>query len=87
MPGEEGPCVLYGLFEWKKSVGHVLCKIVREYYDFFFAMSVFLRNYNCAGRLGQFTTTDFVLSRSGTSASFLEIRTEELVSTVVLDMS
>ena len=23
-----GPCVFYGLFEWKKSVGHVLCKIV-----------------------------------------------------------
>ena len=28
----------YGLFEWKKSAGYVLCKIVREYYDFFFAM-------------------------------------------------
>ena len=23
-----GPCVFYGLFEWKKSVGHALCKIV-----------------------------------------------------------
>ena len=23
-----GPCVIYGLFEWKKSAGHVLCKIV-----------------------------------------------------------
>ena len=22
------PCVFYGLFEWKKSAGHVLCKIV-----------------------------------------------------------
>ena len=31
-----GPSAFYGLFEWKKSAGHVLCKIVREYYDFFF---------------------------------------------------
>ena len=23
-----GPCVFYGLFEWKKSAGHVLYKIV-----------------------------------------------------------
>ena len=32
-----GPCVFYGLFEWKKNAGYGLCKIVREYYDFFFA--------------------------------------------------
>ena len=38
MPGELGPGVFYGLFQWKKSAGHVLCKIVREFYDFFFAM-------------------------------------------------
>ena len=29
-------CIFYGLLEWKKSAGHVLCIIVREYYDFFF---------------------------------------------------
>ena len=23
----QGPCVFYGLFEWKESAGHVLCKI------------------------------------------------------------
>ena len=34
---DENACVFYDLFEWKKSAGHVLCKIVSEYYDFFFA--------------------------------------------------
>ena len=26
---------MHGLFEWKKSAGHALCKKVSEYYDFF----------------------------------------------------
>ena len=39
MPGDAHMyfMVFYGLFEWKKSAGHVLCKIVGEYFDFFFA--------------------------------------------------
>ena len=32
MTGEARECVFYGLFEWKKSAGHVERKIFREYY-------------------------------------------------------
>ena len=34
--GGEAHVYFYGLFEWKKSAGHVQCKVCREYYDCFF---------------------------------------------------
>ena len=37
--------MFYGLFEWKKKAGHVLCKIVSEYYDFFFAEIFFTQQF------------------------------------------